>query len=165
MLAVGGSDRAGNHAAISATGPEMVVAAPAVDIVSTRPSGNYGVASGTSDATAIVAGVVALVRARYPGLAAAEVVRRIAVTATDRGRPGRDDEFGFGIVNPVAALTADVGPVSPGPVGSVAGGTNVPGEGGESAARAGGVGWVVGAGVVVVIVAGVVVARRRGRRD
>ncbi|MEV6928584.1 S8 family serine peptidase [Dactylosporangium sp. NPDC051485] len=164
VLAVGGSDRDGGHAPISATGPEMMVAAPAVDIVSTRPNGRYAAASGTSDATAIVSGVVALVRAKYPGLSAAEVVHRITATATDKGKPGRDDEFGFGIVNPVAALTADVAPAS-----SSAGVAEVaasPSAAGVSAAGGSSAAVVVagGVGVVLVLVAvGVWAIRRRAR--
>ncbi len=113
VLAVGGTDRAGNHAPISATGPEIALVAPAVDIISTGTFGKYVTSQGTSNATAIVAGVVALVRAKYPTLSASEVVRRLTATATDRGRPGRDDEYGYGIVNPVAALTASIGPPAP----------------------------------------------------
>ncbi len=33
-------------------------------------------------------------------------------TADDAGDPGRDDVYGYGIVNPVEALTADVPPLS-----------------------------------------------------
>ncbi|MEV4511844.1 S8 family serine peptidase [Dactylosporangium sp. NPDC049525] len=110
VLAVAGTDKNGNHATISAAGPEVVLSAPAVDIVSTGAFGRYVAGEGTSNATAIVAGVVALVRAKFPQLPAAEVIRRLTATATDRGKPGRDDEYGYGIVNPVAALTASIGP-------------------------------------------------------
>jgi subtilisin family serine protease len=84
-----------------------------VDIVSTGAFGRYVTGDGTSNSTAIVAGVVALVRAKYPHLSAVEVIRRLTATATDRGKPGRDDEYGYGIVNPVGALTADLPPSTP----------------------------------------------------
>jgi type VII secretion-associated serine protease mycosin len=115
VIAVAGVDRAGNHADVSVTGPQVVVSAPAVDIVAPRANGQYSSAEGTSDATAIVAGVAALVRAKYPNLSAAEVVHRLTATATDKGPPGRDDQYGYGIVNPVAALTADVPPLQTSP--------------------------------------------------
>lgn len=154
VLAVGGTDRDGNHASISATGPEMVVAAPSVDIVSTRPFGRYAAGVGTSDATAIVAGVVALVRSKYPRLSGPEVVRRIALTATDKGRPGRDDEYGFGIVNPVAALTTDV-PAAVAASGSAAASVAASGVARGGGAPGPGVSWGVGAAVAgVVVVAG-----------
>lgn len=144
VLAVGGTDRAGNHAPISATGPELALVAPAVDIISTGAFGKYVTSQGTSNATAIVAGVVALVRAKYPDLSAAEVVRRLTVTATDRGRPGRDDEYGYGIVNPVAALTASIGP----PASAAPSPSAVAGRGGGSG-RLPVVWTLVGGGVAV----------------
>ncbi|GAA3189151.1 S8 family serine peptidase [Dactylosporangium siamense] len=110
VLAVGGTDKDGNHARISVAGPEIALSAPAVDVVSTGAFGTYVTGEGTSNSTAIVAGVVALVRAKFPDLSAVEVIRRLTATATDRGKPGRDDEYGYGIVNPVAALTASIGP-------------------------------------------------------
>jgi subtilisin family serine protease len=157
VVAVAGTNRAGDHAAVSVIGPEVLLAAPAVDIISTTAFGKYVTSQGTSNSAAIVAGVVALVRAKFPGLSAVEVVRRLTVTATDRGKPGRDEEFGFGIVNPVAALTAsDVG-VSGSPM--VTGSPSRPGVPGVGR----GVVWVViGAGVV--LVGGWLVAARRRRR-
>jgi subtilisin family serine protease len=113
VIAAAGVDKQGNHADVSVTGPQVTLAAPAVDIVSPRLNGKYSQNVGTSDATAIIAGAAALVRARYPNLSAAEVVHRLTATATDKGPPGRDDEYGYGIVNPVAALTADVPALKP----------------------------------------------------
>jgi subtilisin family serine protease len=77
--------------------------------------GGYRRNSGTSDATAIIAGVAALVRSKFPELSAREVIHRMTATAIDKGKPGRDEEYGFGIVNPVGALTADVPPLSESP--------------------------------------------------
>jgi type VII secretion-associated serine protease mycosin len=113
VVAAAGVDQQGNHADVSVTGPEITLAAPAVDIASTQPNNKYSKGVGTSDATAIIAGVAALVRAKYPNLSAAEVVHRLTATATHKGPPGRDDEYGYGIVNPVAALTADVPALPP----------------------------------------------------
>ena len=112
VVAVGAVDRTGKHAAVSVTGKEVLLCAPGVDIVSTSINGGYRTGTGTSDSTAIVAGVAALVRSRFPNLSATEVIHRLTATATDIGPPGRDDECGYGIVNPVAALTADVPPVA-----------------------------------------------------
>ncbi len=111
MIAVGGVDRNGNHAAISVTGPQIDVVAPAVDIYSTSINGTYRVGTGTSDATAIVAGAAALIRSKYPDLPAQEVAHRLTATAIDKGPPGRDDEYGYGVIDLVAALTADVPPL------------------------------------------------------
>jgi subtilisin family serine protease len=123
VLAVGATDRSGNRAAVSVTGDKLAIMAPGVDIYSTSFDGKYYRGTGTSASTAIVAGAAALVRSRFPDLSAAEVVHRLTATATDKGAPGRDPEYGFGVLNLVAALTADVpplppsGPARPGPSG------------------------------------------------
>jgi type VII secretion-associated serine protease mycosin len=114
VLAVGGVDQSGNHASLSVTGPQIALSAPAIDITLTNPGGNYRVrATGTSEATAIVAGAAALVRAKFPNLSATEVIHRLTATAIDKGPQGRDDQYGYGIVNLVGALTADVPPLQP----------------------------------------------------
>lgn len=89
----------------------MDVVAPAVDIYSTSYGGKYSKGTGTSSATAIVAGAAALIRSKYPDLPAAEVAHRLTATAVDKGPPGRDDEYGYGVIDLVAALTADVPPL------------------------------------------------------
>src|SRR6266545_4910563 len=103
----------GSRAEMSVTGPQVVLAAPAVDIESTLKGGKYGRGTGTSGATAIIAGAAALVRAKFPNLSAVEVVHRLTATAKDAGPPGRDDQYGYGIVNLLGALTADVPPMTP----------------------------------------------------
>lgn len=108
VVAVGGVDRNGNHSSVSVTGPEVVISAPSDAISSTDKGGGYREGTGTSDATAIVAGAAALIRAKFPELKASEVVRRLTATAVDKGAPGRDNEYGYGVLNLVAALTADL---------------------------------------------------------
>ncbi|GIG91676.1 S8 family serine peptidase [Plantactinospora endophytica] len=110
VLAVGATGRDGKLAPISVTGDSVGLVAPGVDIASTSRTGAYQLSNGTSNSTAIVAGAVALVRAKYPDLSAAEVVHRLTATATDRGAKGRDPEYGHGALDLVEALTADVAP-------------------------------------------------------
>jgi subtilisin family serine protease len=112
VLAVGATGRDGKHASISTTGQQIQICAPGVSIETLSPDNNYVRATGTSGATAIVSGAVALVRAKFPQLSAAEVIHRITATADDIGAPGRDDECGYGELDIVKALTADVPPVS-----------------------------------------------------
>ena len=52
-------------------------------------------------------------RSKFPNLSAEEVIHRLTATATDKGAPGRDEEYGYGVLNLVAALTADVPPLKP----------------------------------------------------
>ncbi|MDG9673076.1 type VII secretion-associated serine protease mycosin [Micromonospora sp. DH14] len=168
VIAVGGVDRAGRHAAISVTGPKIDVVAPAVDIYSTSYGGKYSKGTGTSSATAIVAGAAALVRSKYPYLPAREVAHRLTATAVDKGPPGRDDEYGYGVIDLVAALTADVPPLGFESVSAPAGA----GPTTTAAAQPGGqddgstVRGLATLGVIVAVGVGwVVMARRRRRGD
>jgi type VII secretion-associated serine protease mycosin len=113
VVAVGGTDRDGGPADFSVTGPEITLTAPGEEIVTTRPGGGYAVASGTSFAAPIVAGAAALVRSRYPDLTADEVIHRLVSTAADAGPPGHDEQHGHGVVDIVAALTAEEPPMPP----------------------------------------------------
>ncbi|MDG4807870.1 type VII secretion-associated serine protease mycosin [Micromonospora sp. WMMD1120] len=169
VIAVGGIDRDGNRADISVTGPEVDVVAPAVDIYSTSIGGKYRKGTGTSDATAIVAGAAALIRSKYPHLPAREVAHRLTATAIDKGPPGRDNEYGYGVIDLVAALTADVPPlgfesVSAPASGGVTGGVDAqPDDDGDAAATSRGL-----ATLGVIVAAGAVWAwmvRRRRRGD
>lgn len=77
LLPVGASAEDQRLADFSNRGSWVDLAAPGDFITSTVPGGGYGTWSGTSMASPIAAGVAALVRARSPGLAPKEVVRRI----------------------------------------------------------------------------------------
>ncbi|MFI6779737.1 type VII secretion-associated serine protease mycosin [Micromonospora sp. NPDC050276] len=167
VISVGGVDQNGNHASFSVSGPEIDVVAPAVDIYSTSIDGKYRKGTGTSDATAIVAGAAALIRSKYPYLPAREVAHRLTATAVDKGPPGRDDEYGYGVIDLVAALTADVPPLgfesvsAPANAGSTTAGAQ-PGDDGDGATARG----LATLGVIVAAGVGwAVIARRRRRGD
>lgn len=169
VVAVGGIDRQGNRAAISVTGQEIDLTAPAVEIYSTSVDNKYSKGTGTSGATAIVAGAAALVRSKYPYLPAAEVVHRLTATAVDKGPPGRDDEYGYGVIDLVAALTADVPPLgfesataTPPRTGATSAAAQPAGGDGDIGAAARG--WAT-LGVIVAAGCGFLVWRRRRRAD
>jgi len=108
VIAVAGMERDGDVLwPGSITGKETVVTAPATQLVGARPSGYWRV-QGTSFAAPMVSGTAALIRSRWPSMPAGEVINRIIKTARDRGAPGRDATYGYGLVDPVAALTAQV---------------------------------------------------------
>jgi membrane-anchored mycosin MYCP len=127
LLSVGSvSPFTGAVSTFSVWGPWVNIAAPGEAITSVDPGqgGGTGLANlyappgsnaqpgpiqGTSFAAPYVAGVVALVRARFPHLSAREVMHRIEVTAQHpTGPDGRDNQVGYGIIDPVAALTAAI---------------------------------------------------------
>jgi subtilisin family serine protease len=170
VLAVGAYGRDGEIAPFSITGPQVDLAAPGVDIVTTgnRGADDYYEGQGTSEATAVVSGAAALLRAKFPDLSAAEIVHRLTATATDAGAKGRDDSYGYGRLNIVKALTADVAPLpSAGASSAVAGNgpTSVADPGDLPAAKSPLLlaGIVVGLLVLVGLVVVVVVVGRRRR--
>ncbi|WP_285750167.1 type VII secretion-associated serine protease mycosin [Lentzea sp. NBRC 105346] len=120
VIAVAGTNRMSEPWKSSNTGEDTVLAAPAEGVVTASPtsvySTGYAEMDGTSAASAIVSGVAALVRGRYPTMSAPDVVNRLIRTAKDMGEPGRDKATGFGMVDPVNALTADVPPVTRNPL-------------------------------------------------
>jgi type VII secretion-associated serine protease mycosin len=107
VVAVSTVMRSGRISATSAHGPEIDIAAPGEDMESTYRRGGYlRNGAGTSFSAAIVSGAAALLRSEYPQMSAPEVVERLKSTAVDKGPPGVDDEYGHGIVDVVAALSA-----------------------------------------------------------
>ena len=114
------------QASTSVAGPWVGIAAPGTDVVGLSPrddgvinaidgpDNSLLVPSGTSFSAAIVSGIAALVRAKYPQLSAYQVINRLTRTARAPAR-GVDNQIGHGIVDPVAALTWDVpeGPLKP----------------------------------------------------
>ncbi|MFC4636823.1 S8 family serine peptidase [Deinococcus hohokamensis] len=66
----------------------------------------YEAMSGTSQATPQVSAVAALLLSKGVTSDAASTLARLNATATDLGAAGRDDQFGFGMVNAAAALGA-----------------------------------------------------------
>lgn len=65
VIGVGGIDKDGNRATFSNFGTEMDIVAPAVDILSTHLDGKYSRMTGTSFASPLVAGGIALMKSHY----------------------------------------------------------------------------------------------------
>jgi type VII secretion-associated serine protease mycosin len=108
-IAVSGIDEQGQFASsVSVSGAAVDIAAPAVNVQIPNIGGGYRSAQGTSMSTAIVTGVVALIKAKYPNLDAKQIFERLKATAIDKGTNGLDEKYGWGIVDPVGALTKDV---------------------------------------------------------
>ncbi|WP_405887315.1 type VII secretion-associated serine protease mycosin [Streptomyces longwoodensis] len=105
VLAVASSDRNNERAPFSQSGDFVDVAAPGVDMVSTVPGGGHCSDNGTSFSAPYVAAVAALLKSAYPSWTAQEVVAQIEQTA-ERSIPGHDRLVGWGVVDPVKALTA-----------------------------------------------------------
>lgn len=124
VISVAAVDFNANRAPYSNRNATVDIAAPGGDtsadlngdgfgdgVLSTRAddSGNSTVFTfeflqGTSMASPHAAGVAALMLAANPALTPAEIENFMTTTATDLGAPGRDDSFGFGLVNAFQAV-------------------------------------------------------------
>ena len=90
----------------SSYGPYVDVSAPGEGIWSTTRGGGYAAVSGTSFASPVVAGVLALMESANPALTNVQLESLLKSTAVDRGTPGYDIYYGYGRVNAAAAVTA-----------------------------------------------------------
>lgn len=113
VLGVGATDTSDAIASFSETGSFVDLVAPGVRILSTwpqalTPAGRepYVLLSGTSMSAPFVAAAAGLVRAADPTLTATQTDVRLEQSADDLGRPGKDPEFGSGLLDPLAALNA-----------------------------------------------------------
>ncbi|MFE5535802.1 type VII secretion-associated serine protease mycosin [Streptomyces sp. NPDC056492] len=106
VLAVASSDRNNERAAFSQPGDFIGVAAPGVDMVSTVPGFGQCIDNGTSFSAPYVAGVAALLRAEHEDWTPQQIVWQIQGTA-ERSVNGRDDYVGWGVVDPVRAVSQD----------------------------------------------------------
>ncbi|GAB3156608.1 hypothetical protein GCM10027290_54710 [Micromonospora sonneratiae] len=84
------------------------VLAPAVRVLSVGINGAAFSGTGIQYAVALVAGEVALVRSRYPHLAAAGVVHRVKLTAQPASTTLPDPTTGWGILDPYNAVTRNI---------------------------------------------------------
>ncbi|WP_373190906.1 type VII secretion-associated serine protease mycosin [Mycobacterium marinum] len=121
VLSVGAVDANGAALDKSMSGPWVAAAAPGTHIMGLSPQGGGPVNAyppsrpgeknmpfwGTSFSAAYVSGVAALVRAKYPQLSAHQVINRI-VQSAHNPPSGVDNKVGYGLVDPVAALTFNI---------------------------------------------------------
>jgi type VII secretion-associated serine protease mycosin len=105
VIAVGAVDRGFKAAKFTNRHTYISVAAPGVEIVSADAAGHgYILGTGTSSSAAFVAGMGALVKARYPNLTPAEVKQALEEGATHRPPDGRSSEVGTGVADAYGAL-------------------------------------------------------------
>jgi subtilase family protein len=87
-------------------GAHISIAAPGVDVLVPAPNAQYQLTTGTSVAAAEVSGVIALMLERRPEADPDSIRRALQSTAKDLGTRGRDDDFGWGLVDPYLAMLA-----------------------------------------------------------
>ncbi|MFF7164329.1 S8 family serine peptidase [Streptomyces sp. NPDC008086] len=112
-VAMGAVNKAGEIWAKSNYGPNTLLTAPGVSVVSTGGSNSeYNIGDGTSASTAYVSAACALLRERFPDLTAGQIVNRLTKTAglpdDAKGLKLPDEKYGYGYIQPLAALKQDI---------------------------------------------------------
>ncbi|NGZ75316.1 S8 family serine peptidase [Saccharibacillus alkalitolerans] len=97
-IAVAAVDSADQRGSFSATGSAIEAAAPGVNVLSTYLGNQYVKMSGTSMAAPYVAGDLALLKQAYPSLTHVELRAKLAGGVIDLGAAGRDNWFGYGLI-------------------------------------------------------------------
>jgi type VII secretion-associated serine protease mycosin len=108
VLSVGAVDENWKPANFSSNNLSVKIAAPGYQVPAEGRNGIYYYVSGTSPACALVAGVAALIKSRYPKISP-NLVTEAMITTARRGpgaARGYNPATGFGVVDAAAALTA-----------------------------------------------------------
>ncbi len=105
LTTVGATDSNDARASFSNFGPFLDVVAPGVSVRTTLRGGGYGIGTGTSFATPVVAGTYALMMSANPALSPSTLDNILMTTVRDLGSAGYDNYFGHGRVNASAAVS------------------------------------------------------------
>jgi hypothetical protein len=106
VIAVGAFDSAIDKPPWTSHRSYVTLTAAGAGVMAATNSGGYQPMNSTTAASAVVAGVVALIRSRYPGLSVANV-RKALITTTRFRRPnGLTNGSGYGALDAAKALTA-----------------------------------------------------------
>lgn len=95
---VGAVDSRDRVASFSGRGNALDITAPGVNILSSILGSNYASWSGTSMATPMISGVIALMKSVHPTYTQSAVESKLFSTAKDLGSIGKDSSYGWGRV-------------------------------------------------------------------
>jgi len=96
VIAISAIDSNNVIAPFSSRGPQVELAAPGVQVLSTVPGGGFGIKSGTSMACPHVAGGAAVVLGAHRFANNVAIWNLLANTADNLGPPAWDPEYGYG---------------------------------------------------------------------
>jgi thermitase len=106
FVIVGATDQSDNRPTWSNYGSPIDIVAPGVDILTTIVGGTYAMGTGTSFSAPIVSGAAALIFSLKPEFTPAEVENFLFSTAHQIKNENNEVEFGHGLVDVSAAVTA-----------------------------------------------------------
>jgi len=102
VMSVAAVDSGRNRASFSQFNAQVEISGPGVAVKSTVPNNGYASYSGTSMATPHVSAVASLVWSYAPNCSATELREALITSAQDLGSAGRDQSYGFGLVQALA---------------------------------------------------------------
>ena len=102
-ITVGAVDSRDRIASFSGRGNAVDISAPGVSLYSAWGSG-YATASGTSMATPVVTGTIALIKAVHSAYNPSQIQNALFKTSKDLGKFGKDTSFGWGRVDAYGAV-------------------------------------------------------------
>lgn len=106
VVSVAAVDSSKNKASFSQYNSQVEISAPGVSVNSTVLNNGYSSKSGTSMASPHVAGVAALVWSHYTQCSATEIRQAMGATAQNLGAAGRDNSYGYGLIQAKAMYDA-----------------------------------------------------------
>jgi type VII secretion-associated serine protease mycosin len=163
VLGVGGVGSSLVRVPTSQMGTYVDLVAPGDEVTVSAVGSGHRVMRGTSVAAPFVSAAAALVRARFPSLTQAQVVERLTATADPVPGPRPSAEYGYGLVNPLRALTEVVTPHSQAVAPRVTLGEPTAAQTGRDPGHLA-IGTAVALSVLALVVAAVAAAIPAGRR-
>jgi PKD repeat protein len=109
VIEVSSIDLSGELARYSNIGSGVKLSAPGTSVYSTKLDERYGIKSGTSQAAPLVSGCSALLLSADQSLTNTDLENLLLDGARDLGDRGRDDYFGYGLLDCGKALTLTTG--------------------------------------------------------
>lgn len=98
VIAVSATDSENNIAAFASVGEKVEFSAPGANIKSTLPGSDYGIMSGTSQATSHVSALLAILKQQFPADTNEQLRVRLQQYTKDLGQEARDQLYGYGLI-------------------------------------------------------------------
>jgi len=106
VISVGAFNQGFAKAPFTSTRPYVTLTGPGDGVIAANGPAGYAKLKSTTAASAVVAGVVALIRAQFPTMTPAQVESALTSSTAFHPKGGRADGSGFGTVDAAAALGA-----------------------------------------------------------
>jgi type VII secretion-associated serine protease mycosin len=166
VIGVGAIGPDGQRLDASQVGSYVDIVAPGGQVTGAQPTKGTMTLAGTSFAAPFVAATAALIRAHRPWLTRDQVAWQIFATADPAAGGRHSPQYGWGVLNPMRAVTEVVAPpAKPAPTVSASASPTAAAVAGPAAAPPGfGYAAAAGAAVLAVFIAGVAYTVPLGRR-